>query len=87
LIIDYYTGRTKIHPGEEFIGHQNRRLWQCAVGQGSTGGVIIPFATFQPDFTFWYTETLKRAENAELYILKIRGIGSSRCNPCTLFPA
>jgi hypothetical protein len=45
------------------------------------------FVFTQPDFTFWYTETPKRAENIELYILRIRVIGSSPCNPFTLFTA
>jgi hypothetical protein len=31
----------------------------------------------QPDFTYWYTETPKRAENTGFYFLRIRVIGSS----------
>jgi hypothetical protein len=61
--------------------------WDGKMPANSTSFCRIYKATIQPDFTFWYTETPKRAANTDLYILKIRVIGSSQCNPCTLFPA
>jgi hypothetical protein len=37
------------------------------------------YLTAQPDFSIWYTDTPKIAENTELFYFRIRVIGSFQC--------